>query len=108
MRRSIHAKAGHDDRVIALYLIWRLMRKPMHAYELIDEMAQLGLGACKPSTLYAVLARLEKKGLITCTRRVVSGRTRKVYATSPEGKMLFRSVRERIRDPLKQFLRDLI
>jgi len=38
------------------------------------------------SSIYYVLKRLEKKGLITSGTERVSGRSRKVYSVTPQGK----------------------
>jgi len=42
------------------------------------------------SSIYYVLKRLEKKGLITSGNEQVSGRSRKVYSVSPQGKAAMR------------------
>jgi len=47
------------------------------------------------SSIYYVLKRLEKKGLITSAAERVSGRSRKVYAVTPQGK---EEMKEKVRD----------
>jgi DNA-binding PadR family transcriptional regulator len=47
------------------------------------------------SSIYYVLKRLEKKGLITSGAERVSGRSRKVYSVAPQGKA---EMKEKVRD----------
>jgi len=47
------------------------------------------------SSIYYVLKRLEKKGLITSGAERVSGRSRKVYAVTPQGK---EEIKDKVRD----------
>lgn len=49
------------------------------------------------SSIYYVLKRLEKKGLITSSSESVGGRTRKVYSVTPQGKNI---MQEKIMDLL--------
>ena len=52
------------------------------------------------SSIYYVLKRLEKKGLITSGTERVSGRSRKVYSVTPQGKA---EMKEKVRELISNF-----
>lgn len=98
-----------NERFLGLYLIWRLMKEPMYGYMLIGEIGGLGLSARRPSTLYLVLSRMEKLGLIRSTTKKVAGRTRRIYRTTKKGEELYKKVRRtRITGPLREFMMSLL
>jgi len=71
-------------------LLGFLAEQPMHGYEIyqrLSKAAELGLvWNIKQSRLYALLARLEKRGYIDHTLKIQESHPpRKVYALTPEG-----------------------
>jgi DNA-binding PadR family transcriptional regulator len=58
-----------------------------YGYALREHLAALGL-TIPEGTLYPLLRRLESMGLLTSTWRVVDGRPRRYYCTSPDGATL--------------------
>lgn len=89
-------KDPHDrsSPSIEYSLLGLLGEKPMHGYELYQELSQKsGLGliwTVKQAQLYAILARLETKGLIAA-ELIVSGPrpARKVFHLTEEGEVAF-------------------
>ena len=71
-----------------------LDRGPKHGYGIASELRERSQGALEVAegTLYPVLHKLEKEGLIHSRWEVVNGRRRRVYAPSARGG---RAVRER-------------
>jgi DNA-binding PadR family transcriptional regulator len=71
-----------------------LAQGPMHGYAIATELRQRSEGMLEVAegTLYPVLHKLERDGLIASRWEVVGGRRRRVYASSPKGA---RAVRER-------------
>lgn len=69
-----------------------LTNQPRHAYALKQRLAP-GLpreNQINDGVLYPLLARLERRGLVTSTREAgAGGRARRVYAVTPEGKAAF-------------------
>lgn len=60
-----------------------------HGYEIVRRVQQLSEGAFqwREGTVYPALHRLEKQGLIVGQwRNVASGRPRRVYAITPQGR----------------------
>ena len=72
-------------------LILRLLdEKDMYGYEMIDILRQKSqnLFELKAGTLYPLLHGLEEKGLLNVYEQESSGKTRKYYQITKEGKKL--------------------
>ena len=72
-----------------------LSRGPRHGYAIAAELRERSDGMLEVAegTLYPVLHKLEKEGLVKSRWEVVNGRRRRVYAASPRAG---RAVRERV------------
>lgn len=64
-----------------------LSEKPYYGYELIKTLKQRSNDTfdMKEGTLYPILHKLEKDGLVGASNQEVSGRVRKVYAITEKG-----------------------
>jgi len=79
--------AGHlqELRRGTVVLACRLiLRKPNYSYALLDLLEESGF-AVDANTLYPLLRRLEKQGLLTSDWNTDESRPRKFYRTSPDG-----------------------
>ena len=65
---------------------------PDYGYNLLDRLAALGLEV-EANTLYPLLRRLEKQGLLTFEWDTTQARPRKIYRTSPAGEELISILR---------------
>jgi DNA-binding PadR family transcriptional regulator len=70
--------------VLACLLI---LTKPNYGYALLDLLEESGF-AVDANTLYPLLRRLEKQGLLTSDWNTDESRPRKFYRTSPDGDAL--------------------
>ena len=70
--------------VLACLLI---LEKPNYGYALLDALERSGF-AVDANTLYPLLRRLEKQGLLTSQWNTDESRPRKFYVTSDEGAKL--------------------
>jgi len=72
-----------------------LQRGPLHGYAIASELRDRSGGALEvpEGTLYPVLHRLEKEGLVRSHWEKVGGRRRRVYAASPTSQ---NALRERV------------
>lgn len=61
-----------------------LAREPQYGYALIELLAEVGIEA-EANTLYPLLRRLEKQGLLESVWNTDESRPRKYYKTTPEG-----------------------
>ncbi len=82
-------------RFLSLFLIWRLKEKARHGYSLLHEVREMELSPSKPSTLYALLVKLEKAGLVRSTYDRSASHVRRMYQTTAKGWALFEKIREK-------------
>lgn len=61
-----------------------LAREPQYGYALIELLGEAGIEA-EANTLYPLLRRLEKQGLLESVWNTEESRPRKYYKTTPEG-----------------------
>ncbi|NLI17787.1 MAG: PadR family transcriptional regulator [Actinomycetales bacterium] len=84
--------AGHLQELrrgtVVLACLVRL-RTPEYGYALLETLGELGI-TVDANTLYPLLRRLEKQGLLTSEWNTDEARPRKFYRTSPTGEILAR------------------
>jgi DNA-binding PadR family transcriptional regulator len=61
-----------------------LLRRPQYGYALLEQLADAGIGV-EANTLYPLLRRLEKQGLLVAEWTTDEARPRKYYRTSAAG-----------------------
>ena len=81
------------DRSLAsgstMMLIMKLLEsKDMYGYEMIETLREKSENVfeLKAGTLYPLLHTMEEKNYVTCYEQEVSGKTRKYYSLTKEGK----------------------
>lgn len=79
----------------AMYYILLALYSPNHGYAIMQEIEKISGGRVKmgPGTLYGVLTRLVKNGLI---EMVDSDSRRKIYKITPEGEAVLKAEFERL------------
>lgn len=85
-------------------LILRLLsEKDMYGYEMIETLRKRSENVfeLKAGTLYPLLHSLEDKGYLTCYEREVSGKVRKYYGITKEGRKFL----EKKQDEWEQYAR---
>lgn len=85
----------HKAPVLTMFFLWRLHSKPSHGYSLIEDMRHIGIVQCKPSTIYALLSKLEKDGLVKGRFDQTGEHLRKLYQTTPKGWSLLQEAKKR-------------
>ena len=77
-----------------------IARGETYGYEILSRLEEAGFGELGEGTLYPIITRLDKNGLITCRRaKSPMGPIRKYYTVTQEGKEYleaFKSNYERI------------
>lgn len=71
----------------------QLLAEPNYGYALLTTLESAGF-AVDANTLYPLLRRLEKQGLIAAEWNTDESRPRKFYVTSPDGAALARTLTE--------------
>lgn len=79
----------------AMYYVLLALLRPLHGYGLMQRIRQLSGGrmAMSPGTLYGILSRLQREGLI---RLEEQDARRKTYALTREGKTALKAEYDRL------------
>ena len=97
--------AAKHAPVITLFFIWRLKGAPRHAYSLIKDIRDVGFLQCKPSTVYALLSKMEKAGLVKSHVETKGSRVRRQYQATAKGALLLSSIKaSRIKGVWRDFV----
>lgn len=64
------------------------LAKPMYGYNLVQELSESGIPV-EANTLYPLLRRLEKQGLLESRWETAGAKPRKYYVTSDRGKEIY-------------------
>lgn len=90
------ARKKLDTLTEQMYYVLLSLRRERHGYGVMQDIAVITGGRVKvgAGTLYALLERFERDGLILRTR---TEEKRKYYRLTPEGERLLRAEYERIR-----------
>ncbi len=80
----------HHRGWAGIILLRLLDEKPMHGYQLMDELNKRGLAEAEriePGAIYTVLRRMEHRGLLTSQwEEKATGPDRRVYTLTEEGR----------------------
>ncbi|WP_283136393.1 PadR family transcriptional regulator [Rhizohabitans arisaemae] len=79
---SVHLQEIRRGTVVLACLL--ILKQPNYGYALLDQLGRSGF-AVDANTLYPLLRRLEKQGLLTSDWNTEESRPRKFYRTSDEG-----------------------
>jgi len=79
---ATHLQELRRGTVVLACLI--ILRQPNYGYALLDRLDRAGFGV-DANTLYPLLRRLEKQGLLTSDWNTEEARPRKFYRTSADG-----------------------
>lgn len=80
----------------AMYYVLLALMRPNHGYQLMHLIAEVSNGRVNmgPGTLYGVLSRMQKDGLISLTEE---DRRRKTYEITAEGEKALRLEHDRLK-----------
>lgn len=75
---------------LKLFVLMLLSKKPLHGYEIMDNVEGLTLGFWRPTAggVYPILKKMEASGLVKGEWEKIGGKRRKMYNITPEGKNL--------------------
>jgi PadR family transcriptional regulator PadR len=83
-----HFRSLPERGWIQLLTLRIIHERPMHGYQLIDEMERKGYvqsGRFETGSIYTILSRMEKRGLLTSEQATEAGRVRRVYSVTERG-----------------------
>lgn len=74
-------------------LVLSQLESPEYGYSLVRKLEEKGLPV-EAGTLYPLLRRLEKQGLLNSEWDTGENRPRKFYTLSPDGKIIYQGLKE--------------
>jgi len=79
-------QGGLPRNYLRATLLLLIGEAPAHGYDLLEQVAQLGLGKVDPGGLYRALRVMERDGLVTSTwEHSSAGPARRTYDLLPDG-----------------------
>lgn len=90
---------------IKVHLLHHAAKEPVYGLQLMEELRRHGYHL-SPGTLYPLLHGLERSGYLARERRLVGGRVRKYYRTTPLGEQALQQARSRISELVEEVLED--
>jgi DNA-binding PadR family transcriptional regulator len=94
---------------VTLFFIWRLHGSQRHPYSLLQDIYEVGFLKCKPSTVYALLSKMEKAGLVKSHVDAKGAHARRLYRTTAKGwALLHRAKAGHMKGVWRQFVQFLL
>ena len=90
---------------VRLHVLYHAGKEAVCGVDLTAEMGRHGYRLAA-GTLYPLLHRLERAGLLTCEVRVVEGRRRKYYTRTPAGAAVLVEAQARLRELAREVVDD--
>jgi len=113
---SCHCGHGYPERGWIQFLLLRILyEKPMHGYQLLEEIEQRsgGFHKLEPGSIYTLLRRMEERGMLeSAWEKVEGGPDKRVYTVTKDGaealKTGLKSIikRQALFDDLARFYRE--
>jgi DNA-binding PadR family transcriptional regulator len=83
--------------LIRLHILHHAAERPVYGLWIIDELGRHGY-KLSAGTLYPLLHRLEKRGLLRSNGQRSGPRIRRVYRITPAGRSALRDARQKVRE----------
>jgi len=82
---------------IRIHVLYHASKEPIFGVEMLRELRRHGY-RLSPGTLYPMLHRMQKNGLLVCESRIVRGKVRKYYTATKKGERTLEQARTKIRE----------
>lgn len=79
---------------IQIHILYHAKKEPVYGLWMLEELHEHGYDI-SPGSLYPILHSMETSGLLEKEDRVVEGKTRKYYRTTPLGENVLNDAREK-------------
>jgi Predicted transcriptional regulators len=80
-----------------LHVLYHAAEEPFYGVAMMEELRRHGY-EISAGTFYPLLHRMEEKGLLQHTERVVGGKQRKYYAATEDGRDVLDALRPRLEE----------
>jgi PadR family transcriptional regulator, regulatory protein PadR len=104
------ASANEDHRdlytgLIRLHVLHHAVKESVYGFAMIEELRRHGY-ELSAGTLYPILHGLEKKGLLTSTRKRDSDTGRRIYRATPKGRKALVAAKAKVRELFGELFED--
>ena len=82
---------------IRVHVLCHASKEPIYGVEMLRELRRHGY-RLSPGTLYPMLHRMKKNGLLACEAKIVKGKVRKYYTATKKGERALEQARTKIRE----------
>lgn len=83
--------------LIRLHILHHASERPVYGLWIIEELGRHGY-KLSAGTLYPLLHRLEKRGLVESTSERVGRRSRRLYEITPEGRTALEAAKQKVKE----------
>lgn len=90
---------------VRLHILYHAAEEPICGVDIVTELGRHGY-LLSFGTVYPVLHELEQAGYLTSRAEVVSGKQRKYYKATPQGRKALASAKEKLRELAAEVLED--
>ena len=90
---------------IRVHVLYHASKEPIFGVAILKELRRHGY-RLSPGTLYPLLHRMEREGLLISEARVVRGKVRKYYTATEKGVRALEHAREKIRELVREVLEE--
>ncbi len=90
---------------VRIHILYHASKEPISGVEIAKELRRHGY-YLSPGTLYPALHRLEKKGYLERSSRVVAGKVRKYYVITQQGLEVLKDASKKIRELVDEVLEE--
>jgi len=90
---------------IRVHVLYHASKEPIFGVAMLRELRRHGY-RLSPGTLYPLLHRMQKEGLLACESIVVKGKVRKYYTATKKGRRALEQARKKIRELVAEVLEE--
>lgn len=90
---------------VRLHILYHAGKESICGIEMIEELQRHGY-KLSPGTLYPILHHLEQAGYLSCKEAVVSGKRRKNYRITREGRKVLAEAQVKLRELFSEVIED--
>jgi DNA-binding PadR family transcriptional regulator len=88
-----------------VHVLYHASKEKVFGVEMLRELRRHGY-RLSPGTLYPMLHKMKKDGLLSCERIIVNGKVRKYYTATKKGKRVLEQARKKIRELVAEVLEE--
>lgn len=88
---------------IQIHILYHAKKEAFFGSWMIEELKEHGY-SMSPGTLYPILHKLNKEGILEVEKRVVEGKERKYYSITPKGEKILEEAKIKMKELSKELI----